>query len=130
MKCSQYLWNYFQMNKDHPEYSNAQVQGELRLLLGDEKIVSDTDGAELSEREALSIYGRNQNMLREAFDLGSRKLFATVVEKQQMSDDEWQKAKLEAWAEAEAAQEAQEEPEEPEKSEEDCPACAVPGAEG
>ena len=62
MKCSTYLWNYFTMNKEHPEYSNAQVQGELRLLLGDEKIVSDTDGAELSERDALSIYGRNDEM--------------------------------------------------------------------
>lgn len=120
MKCSTYLWNYFTMNKEHPEYSNAQVQGELRLLLGDEKIVSDTDGAELSERDALSIYGRNQNMLREAFDLGSKPLFAFVCKQQQVSDDEWQKAKLEAWAEAE--QETQEA--------EDCPECAIPEAEG
>ena len=96
MKCSTYLWNYFTMNKEHPEYSNAQVQGELRLLLGDEKIVSDTDGAELSERDALSIYGRNDEMLREAFNLGSKKLFELVVTNQQMSDDEWHKAKEEA----------------------------------
>ena len=108
MKCSEYLWNYFQMNKDHPEYSNAQVQGELRLKLGDEKIVSDTDGAELSERDALSIYGRNDEMLREAFNLGSKKLFALVVENQQMSDDEWHKAKEEA---EQAAQEGEEEAE-------------------
>lgn len=109
MKCSTYLWNYFTMNKEHPEYSNAQVQGELRFLLGDEKIVSDTDGAELSEREALSIYGRNQDMLREAFDLGSRKLFAAVVEKQQMSDDEWHKAKAEAEQAAQQDDEKKEE---------------------
>ena len=96
MKASEYLWNYFKMNQEHPEYSNAQVQGELRLLLGDEKITSDTDGAELSERDALSIYGRNDEMLREAFNLGSKKLFELVVTNQQMSDDEWQKAKEEA----------------------------------
>ena len=96
MKCSTYLWNYFTMNKEHPEYSNAQVQGELSLLLGDEKIVSDTDGAELSERDAMSIYGRNDEMLREAFNLGSKKLFELVVTNQQMSDDEWHKAKEEA----------------------------------
>ena len=96
MKASEYLWNYFKMNQEHPEYSNAQVQGELRLLLGDEKIVSDTDGAELSERDALSIYGRNDAMLREAFNLNSKKLFILVVESQQMSDDAWRAAKEEA----------------------------------
>ena len=101
MKCRTYLWNYFTINKEHPEYSNAQVQGELRLLLGDEKITSDTDGAELSERDALSIYGRNDEMLREAFNLGSKKLFELVVTNQQMSDDEWHKAKEEAQKEAE-----------------------------
>ena len=110
MKASEYLWNYFKMNQEHPEYSNAQVQGELRLKMGDEKIISDTDGAVMSERKALSIYGRNDAMLREAFELGSKKLFALVVENQQMSDDEWHKAK----AEAEAAQE--------------CEACQVPEA--
>ena len=116
MKCSIYLWNYFTMNKEHPEYSNAQVQGELRLLLGDEKIVSDTDGAELSERDALSIYGRNDEMLREAFNLGSKKLFELVVTNQQMSDDEWHKAKEEAEKETEEG--------------EDCPECTIPEAEG
>lgn len=109
MKCSQYLWNYFQVNKDHPEYSNAQVQGELMKQLGDEPIVSDTDGAVLSEREAMSMRGRNQNMLQEAFDLGSRKLFAAVVEKQQMSDDEWHKAKAEAEQAAQQDEEKKEE---------------------
>lgn len=35
-------------------------------------------------------------MLREAFNLGSKKLFELVVTNQQMSDDEWHKAKEEA----------------------------------
>ena len=109
MKVSEYLWKYFELNKAHPEYRNAEVQGELRLQLGAEKIVSDTDGAVMSEREALSIYGRNDAMLREAFSLGSKKLFALVVENQQMSDDEWQKAKEEA---------------------EECEECKIPEAEG
>ena len=109
MKASEYLWKYFELNEEHPEYSNAQVQGELRLKMGDEQIVSDTDGAEMSEREALSIYGRNDAMLREAFELGSKKLFALVVENQQMSDDEWQKAKEEA---------------------EECEDCKIPEADG
>lgn len=109
MKASEYLWNYFKMNQEHPEYSNAQVQGELRLKMGDEKIISDTDGAVMSERKALSIYGRNDAMLREAFNLGSKKLFELVVTNQQMSDDEWQKAKEEA---------------------EECEDCKIPEAEG
>lgn len=117
MKCSDYLWNYFRMNEDRPEYSNAQVQGELRLLLGEEKIVSDTDGTELSERDALSIYGRNDEMLREAYDLGSKKLFTLVVANQQMSDDEWHKAKEEAWAEAEKEAEEKQEEQEGQKGE-------------
>ena len=47
-------------------------------------------------------------MLREAFNLGSKKLFELVVTNQQMSDDEWHKAKEEA---EQAAQEGEEEAE-------------------
>lgn len=99
MKCSEYLWKYFELNKAHPEYRNAEVQGELRRQLGGELIVSDTDGAVLSEQDALSICGRNDAMLREAFNLNSKKLFILVVESQQMSDDAWRAAKEEAEAE-------------------------------
>ena len=42
MKASEYLWKYFELNEEHPEYSNAQVQGELRLKMGDSRTAEHT----------------------------------------------------------------------------------------
>ena len=108
MKVHEYLWGYVDLQAKTGNMSPEEVQGHMRQYLGGEQLISDTDGAELSEREALSIYGRNYDRLREAYQEGSKPLFAAVCMYQQMSDDEWQKAKEEA---EKAAQEAQEDPE-------------------
>ena len=108
MKVHEYLWEYVDLQAKTGDMSPEEVQGHMRQYLGGEQLISDTDGAELSEREALSIYGRNYDRLREAYQEGSKPLFAAVCMYQQMSDDEWQKAKEEA---EKAAQEAQEGPE-------------------
>ena len=52
--------------------------------------------------------GRNEKRLREAYEMGNKPLFAAVCMYQQMSDDEWHKAKEEA---EQAAQEGEEEAE-------------------
>lgn len=105
MKCSEYLWKRIELDSILPEdVSPEQVQGELRLMLGNEKIVSDTTGKNMTEREANSIYGRNYDKLNEAYKMGNKALFEMVVTNQQISDDEWEKAKEEAEkAEAESA---------------------------
>ena len=50
----------------------------------------------MNEREARSVWGRNEKRLLAAYEMGSKPLFASVCMYQQMSDDEWHKAKEEA----------------------------------
>ena len=114
--CWAYLWQYFDMFKKirteefggdpkafvSPEY----VQAKLREQLGDCVIVSDLDKeTEMSEREARSIYGRNWELLAEAYNLGSKDLFKFCCKVQQISDKEWQEEKERLWAEEEAKKE-------------------------
>ena len=87
--------------------------GHVHQYLNGEEIISDSNGEKLNEREARSILGRNEKRLREAYELGNKPLFAAVCMYQQMSDDEWHKAKEEA-----------------EKEAEDCPECTIPEVDG
>ena len=69
---------------------------ELRAAMtkaGDTAIVSDTTGEPMSERDALSVFGRNQDKLNEAYSLGKKSLFELVVKEQNLSDDEYEAAK-------------------------------------
>lgn len=109
MKCSQYLWKYCELMDQNEGVSPEQIQGELRLFLGDEEIVADSSDEKLSEREAKSIFGRNEDKLWEAYHADNKPLFAALCMYQQVSDDEWQKLKEELWA--------QEEDQEPEEAE-------------
>ena len=109
MKCSQYLWKYCELMDQNEGVSPEQIQGELRLFLGDEEIIADSSDEKLSEREAKSIFGRNEDKLWEAYHAGNKPLFAALCMYQQVSDDEWQKLKEEMWA--------QEEGQEPEEAE-------------
>lgn len=95
MKCSEYLWKYVELQRLLSGESPERVQGEMRSILGSEKIVSDTDGKEMTEREALSVLGRNEHDLRRAYELGHRGIFTAICEGQQISDDEWEAAKEE-----------------------------------
>ena len=102
MKASEYLWKYIDLQNNLEGESPEQVQRELRLAMtqaGDTEIVSDTDGAALSEREAMSVLGRNERDLQEAYKLGNRAIFEKICMDQQISDDEWHTAKEEAGAE-------------------------------
>ena len=101
MKCSQYLWKYCELMDQNDGVSPEQIQGELRLFLGDEEIVADSSDEKLSEREAKSIFGRNEDKLWEAYHADNKPLFAALCMYQQVSDDEWQKLKEESWAESE-----------------------------
>ena len=129
--CWAYLWQYFDMFKKirteefggdpnayvSPEYA----QGRLREQLGDCVIVSDLDKeTEMSEREALSIYGRNWDLLKQSYEAGSKDLFKFCCKVQQISDKEWQEEKERLWAEEEAKKE--EEAAEGEGSTEETPA--------
>lgn len=114
--CWAYLWQYFDMFKkirteefggDPDAYvSSEYAQGRLREQLGDCVIVSDLDKeTEMSEREALSIYGRNWDLLKQSYDAGSKDLFKFCCKVQQISDKEWQEEKERLWAEEEAKKE-------------------------
>ena len=83
MKCSNYLWMYKKVhanafaNGEH--WSPERAQGETRLIIGDENITNDVNGKEMTEREALSIYGRNSDELNKAFKNNNRNTFDDVV---------------------------------------------------
>ena len=109
MKLHIYLWKYCEMLDDAQGKSPEQIQGELRQFLGDEEITSNSTDETLSEREAKSIFGRNEDKLWEAYHADNKPLFAALCMRQQVSDDEWQKLKEELWA--------QEESQEPEEAE-------------
>ena len=93
MKCSEYLWKYVELQRLLKGESPERVQGEMRTILGQEKIVADTTGQEMTEREARAVLGRNEHDLRRACELGRKSIFERICEGQQISDDEWEAAK-------------------------------------
>ena len=93
MKCSEYLWKYVELQNLLKGESPERVQGEMRTILGQEKIVSDTTGQEMTEREARAVLGRNERDLRRAYEMDRRGIFTRICEGQQISDDEWEAAK-------------------------------------
>ena len=95
MKCSEYLWKYVELQNLLKGESPERVQGEMRTILGNEKIVSDTTGEEMTEREARAVLGRNERDLRRAYESGLKGVFVRICEGQQISDDEWEAAKEE-----------------------------------
>ena len=102
MKASEYLWKHIDIQHQMEGESPEEAQGELRKEMtrtGDIQIVSDTTGEAMSEREAMSVLGRNERDLREAYKLGNRAIFEKICMNQQISDDEWHAAKEEAGAE-------------------------------
>lgn len=100
MKCSEYLWKYVELQRLLKGESPERVQGEMRTILGSEKIVSDTTGQEMTEREARSVLGRNEHDLRRAYEMRRKGIFTRICEGQQISDDEWEAAKEETPEEA------------------------------
>ena len=93
MKASEYLWKYITIQDkmcQAPGWSPERTQGELRLAMeanGDTRIVSDTTGEAMTEREARSVLGRNEKALWDAYRDGSRARFALIVTGQQVRDD-------------------------------------------
>ena len=94
MKCSEYLWKYLDLQARMGKtegWSPERTQGELRLAMeanGDTRIVSDTTGEAMTEREARSVLGRNERELWAAYREGSRARFDAICGGQQRSDDE------------------------------------------
>ena len=68
MKLHIYLWKYCEMLDDAQGKSPEQIQGELRQFLGDEEITSNSTDETFSEREAKSIFGRNEDKLWQEHD--------------------------------------------------------------
>ena len=95
MKCSEYLWTYIDLQNRLPGQSPERIQGEVRLAMGNEPIVSDTTGAAMTEREARSVLGRNEKELREAHKENKQSLFEGIVCQQLGSDDAYHAAKAE-----------------------------------
>ena len=98
MKCSEYLWKYVDLQNRLAGQSPERIQGELRLAMeqnGDTRIVSDTTGAAMTEREARSVLGRNEKELREAHKENRQSLFEGIVCQQLGSDDAYHAAKAE-----------------------------------
>ena len=118
IKASRWLWEYlstYDIVEKELGYKPSPEEnlGRTYERLGYPTIVSDTNENEtLTQREAQSIYGRNMELLHEAFDLGSWDLFKFCCTTQQISDDAYhaEKERLEAEeaakAEAEKAEEA------------------------
>ena len=94
MKCSEYLWTYIDLQNRLPGQSPERIQGEVRLAMGNEPIVSDTTGAAMTEREARSVLGRNEKELREAHKENRQSLFEGIVCRQLGSDDAFRAAKV------------------------------------
>ena len=94
MKLHEYLWEYIDHQNQHDCKNDLTAQAHMREFLGYEQIIADSNGEKLNEREA--------------YEMGNKPLFAAVCMYQQMSDDEWHKAKEEV---EQAAQEGEEEAE-------------------
>ena len=98
MKCSEYLWKYIDLQARMGQtegWSPERTQGELRLAMGNEPIVSDTTGEKMTEREARSVLGRNENELWDAYRENKKSLFEGIVCQQLGSDDAYHAAKAE-----------------------------------
>lgn len=95
MKVSDYLWEYIDSMK--PGISPEQAQGEMMVKLKNsgDKIESNTTGNEMVEREALSIYGRNQDALLASYNAGDKDAFDAVVIAQLTAGDEYDAANAE-----------------------------------
>ena len=104
MKLHDYLWEYIDYQNKNPGLSDLEAQGYLHEFLGGQEITADSNDEGLNEREARSILGRNEKRLREAYEMGSKPLFAAVCMYQQMSDDEWHAAKAKAKKEIQEAE--------------------------
>lgn len=88
MKCSEYLWKRLELDSNLPEnVSPEQLQGLLRLIIGNDDIVSDVTGEVMSEREANSIYGRQYVVLNAYFDVNDKESFINTCVSQ-MTEDE------------------------------------------
>lgn len=79
MKCSNYLWMYKNVQNANKDWSPERAQGELRQMIGDEIIVNDVTGAEITEREAFSVLGRNAEYLNAAYKNGDKESFNKLV---------------------------------------------------
>ena len=107
MTCSEYLWKYVDLQARMGKtegWSPERTQGELRLAMeanGDTRIVSDTTGEAMTEREARSVLGRNEKALWDAYRDGSRARFALIVTGQQGKDDAYHAEKAEQEGEGE-----------------------------
>ena len=98
MKCSEYLWKYIDLQARMGKtegWSPERTQGELRLAMGNEPIVSDTTGEAMTEREARSVLGRNEKELWGAYRENKKSLFEGIVCQQLGSDDAYHAAKAE-----------------------------------
>lgn len=95
MKCTEYLWKYIDLQNRLTGESPERIQGELRLAMGNETIVSDTTGETMTERDARSVLGRNEKELREAYKENKQSLFEGIVCQQLGSDDAYHAAKAE-----------------------------------
>ena len=101
MKCSEYLWKYIDLQARMGKtegWSPERTQGELRLAMeanGDTRIVSDTTGEAMTEREARSVLGRNEKALWDAYRENKKSLFEGIVCQQLGSDDAFHAAKAE-----------------------------------
>lgn len=90
MKCSEYLWKKVQLDTVTGDgWSAERVQGEMRQILQDELIVSDTTGKVMSEHVAGRVYTRNVKELNKAYKENNRALFDLICTKQLAADDEY-----------------------------------------
>ena len=98
MKCSEYLWARCKMLEMLPGKSDLEIDGEMTLMLSKngDFIENDVTGEKMKDWEANSIFGRNSEKLLEAYHLGRKPLFELIATNQQISDEEWEKAKEEA----------------------------------
>ena len=98
MKCSEYLWARCKILEMLPGKSDLEIDGEMTLMLSKngDFIENDATGEKMKDWEANSICGRNSKKLLEAYHLGRKSLFELIATNQQISDEEWEKAKEEA----------------------------------
>lgn len=90
MKLHDYLWEYIDYQNKNPGLSDLEAQGHIHEFLGGREITADSNDERLNEREA--------------YEMGSKPLFAAVCMYQQMSDDEWHAAKAKAKKEIQEAE--------------------------